>query len=425
MELTDLMKGLGGLKSEIMADVQKSLEAAKNGSEGTVKDIEKSLQAKVDAKLADLEKSSEEVKQAIEKSETEFKRQIMELENNGRKDISLSAMVTKALMDRKDDLSKAVDNPRAFEGIELIKTADTMTVANSIAGVGGGAATAIERFAIDNNKLIEPLARRSVHVRNIFGIGASDEASFPYLVEKATDGGVGVQNPEAATKSQIEHKFELETTLASTIAAVQIAGKQTLRNVRGLATLVQALMLNDLLIKEDDELLNGTNTNGRVRGVIPVASAVTGLTASITSPQNYDVIAATARELAKSDIAMDFAMLNPADYWDMVLTKDKDENYLQNIIFDARASQLFVFGIPVFATTAIAAGSYLAGASRYVMPMQYQGISLRIDETGQTNIKNNTVTIRVEEEILQAVTKPGAFYAGTLAAAKAAITPAT
>lgn len=425
MELNDLMKGLSGLKSEIKADLEKSLEAVKAGSEGTVKDIEKSLQAKVDAKLTELEKSGEDIRQAIEKSETEFKKQINELQNNSRRDVSLEAMVTKALMDRKDDLLKAAENPRAFDGIELIKTADTMTVANSIAGVGGGAASAIDRFAIDNNKLIEPIARRSVHVRNIFGMGATDESSFPYLVEKAADGAIGVQNPEGSAKSQIEHKFELETTLASTIAGIEIAGKQTLRNVRGLATLVQALMLNDLLIKEDDELLNGTNTNGRVRGVIPVASAVTGLSASIASPQNYDVIAATARELAKSDIAMDFAMLNPADYWDMVLTKDKDENYLQNIIFDARASQLFVFGIPVFATTAIAAGSYLAGASRYVMPMQYQGVSLRLDEGGQTNIKNNTVTIRVEEEVLQAVTKPGAFYAGTLAAAKAAITPAT
>jgi hypothetical protein len=59
------------------------------------------------------------------------------------------------------------------------------------------------------------------------------------------------------------------------------------------------------------------------------------------------------------------------------------------------------------------------------MPMQYNGVSLRIDEAGQTNVKNNTVIIRVEEEIIQAVTKPSAFYAGTFAAAKAAMVPST
>jgi hypothetical protein len=40
-------------------------------------------------------------------------------------------------------------------------------------------------------------------------------------------------------------------------------------------------------------------------------------------------------------------------------------------------------------------------------------------------VKNNTVIIRVEEEIIQAVTKPSAFYAGTFAAAKAAMVPST
>ena len=422
--MEDLLKGLAGLKTEISADVQKHIDAVKAESAGTAADIEKKLQAQVDATLEKLGKSSEELKQAIEKSETEMAKKLASFDNGMSKDVSISALVTKALSEGLKDanLEKGQFGERV---IDIVKTPTTMTTANSILGPGGSAPTAAEIFAINNNQLIEPIARRQTHIRNIFGMGTSDDSVFNYLIENAKEGTIGVQNPEGSAKNQIENQFQLAVTQASTIAAIQIAGRQTLRNVRGLATLVQALMLNDLLIKEDDELLNGTNTNGRVQGVIPGATAPTSFDLSISAPNNFDVVAAVAAQLAKSDIIADFALLNPVDYWGMVTTKDKDDDYLQKVIFDAQARMLYVFGIPVFPTTAIAAGSFLAGASRYVMPMQYEGISLILDETGETNRKNNTVTIRVEEQVLQAVTKPSAFYAGTLAAAKAAIAPST
>ena len=425
--MEDLLKGLAGLKTEIAADTKKIIEAERQGLTDQVKDLEKGIQAKVDAKLVELSKSSEEIKNSIEKSETEFKKQIAMLENNQVKDVSLPAMLTKALQDSKEDLEKMSRGDLGGRmTVELIKDAGTMTTANSFVGVAGNAApTSAEIFAINNNKLFEPIARRQVHLRSIYGMGISDDSVFPYNEEKAKEGSVGVQNPEGSAKSAYENQFQLKIANSSTIAAVQIVGKQTLRNVRGLATLVQALMLNDLMIKEDDEILNGTNTNGRTQGIVPGATAPTTLDLKIADANNYDVVAAIAAQLAVVDVMMDHILISPLDYWALVTAKDAEKRYLQQVVFDPRASQLYIFGIPVFPTTAITAGNFVGGASRFAMPMQYNGVSLRIDEAGQTNVKNNTVIIRVEEEIIQAVTKPSAFYAGTFAAAKAAMVPST
>jgi hypothetical protein len=424
--MEELLKGLAGLKTEIQADTKKIIEAEKQGLTAQVADLEKGIQAKVDAALHNLEKSSEDIKKSIELSETEFKKQIAQLENNQVKDVSLTGYLTKSLIDAKDSLEKM---SRGDLGgrlvVDLIKDAGTMTTANSIAGITGSAPTSAEIFAINNNKLIDTIARRQVHMRNILGMGTTDDSVFPYLIEKAKEGTVGVQNPEGSAKAEIENKFQLVTANSSTIAAVQVVGRQTLRNVRGLATVVQALMMNDLLIAEDNEILNGTGTNGRIQGIIPVATAPTSLSLSVAFANDSDVVAGIAAELAKNDLVMDFYLINPVNYWGLITDKNDDKDYLRSVMFDRSTSQLYVFGIPVFPFTGITIGSFLGGASRYAMPMQYQGITMRIDEFGQTNTKNNTVMIRVEEEILQAVTKPTAFYAGTIAAAKAALAPST
>jgi hypothetical protein len=405
-------------KSELIDLVKSSItEIASKEAQGAAKNEVVELQKGLEDKIA---KSLEGVvsKEEMDKMENEFKKQLKGYEDRVKKEISFDAALSDAIIKSMDSLKAFQKGEISKTGIEIQKDPAVLTAGTSL-----GATSAANAFAVNNNQLIVPLARRQRHVREVIGMSATDEAVFPYLRETATEGAVNVQNPEGSAKAQIEYKSELVFATESTIAAFQLIGRQTLSNVRGLSSFIQLHMVKDLLLKEDQQLLFGTGSNGQVAGFFGSgAQGMTGFNIATLGPNIYDLIAACASKLAALDYTANFAMINPVDYWKMVITKDKDEAYVNNVVFDSAASLLYVFGIPVVASTAIAAGNVGVGDSNYVMPMQREGISLRFSEEDSDNFQKNLITARVEERILQAILRPNAFVYGSIATGLAAIT---
>lgn len=406
IELIDL------IKQDITAIARKEAEGAKSEAS----DLYKSLETKIERSMEGFI-----TKDAFDKAENELKKALKAYEDGASKDVSFSATLADSITKEMDSLNLLKSGRNKSAEIYIQKDPTIMTSTNSITGSN----TAAGRYAINNNETIVPIARRQTHLRQIIGMGATDQEVYPYLRETAKEGSFGVQNPEAAAKAQVEYKAELITAVESTIAAWQKIGRQTLSNVRGLSSFIQLVMVADLMIKEDDELLNGTGANGRVQGFLQGASAPSAFGLTIPSPQIYDVIAGSAAKLSALDYIANFALVNPVDYWKMITLKDQDNAYLQNIIFNSATNALFVFGIPVFATTAMTAGNYVVGDSRYVMPMQREGISLRFYDQDEDNVQKNLVTARIEERILQAVYRPNAFVGGSIATAITNLTPST
>lgn len=401
-ELVDL------IKSDITNIAKAEAEGAKKASEEQYKALEDKIAKSLEGMVP---------KSELDKMETEFKKSLRAYEDKVSKDMTLSAILSDELTKSMDDL-KAFQNKRSKEAsIDIQKDPAILTAATSL-----GATNNANAFAVNNNQMIVPIARRQRHIREVVGMGSTDEAVFPYLRETAKEGAVGIQNPEGTDKPQIEYKSELVFATESTIAAFQKIGRQTLSNVRGLSSFIQLHMVKDLLLKEDEELLFGTGSNGRVLGFFGAsASGMTGFDISTVNPNLYDLIAACAAKLSKADYNANFALVNPVDYWKMVIEKDQQERYQNNVVFDSAMSTLYVFGIPTIATTAIAAGNLGVGDASYVMPMQREGISLRFFEEDDKNVQQNLVTARVEERILQAVLRNDAFVYGSIADGKAAI----
>ena len=405
-------------KLELIEIIKGSIDQiAKKEAEGAAKAEIATLQKGLEEKLT---KSLEGVvsKEDFDKMENEFKRQLKGYEDKVKKEISFDAALSESLIKSMDNLKSFQRGDISKLGIDIQKNPAALTAATSL-----GATTPANAFAVNNNQLIVPIARRQRHVREVIGMSSTDEAVFPYLRETAKVGAVDVQNPEGSAKAQIEYKSELVFATESTIAAFQLIGRQTLSNVRGLSSFIQLHMVKDLLLKEDQQLLFGTGANGQVLGFFGTgAQGMSGFNIATLGPNIYDLVAACASKLAALDYTANFAMINPVDYWKMVITKDKDESYVNNVVFDSSASLLYVFGIPVVASTAIPLGNVGVGDSNYVMPMQREGISLRFSEEDSDNFQKNLITARVEERILQAVLRPNAFVYGQIATGIAAIT---
>lgn len=400
------------IKQDINTIARKEAEGAK----AEVTELYKGLESKIEKSLDGFV-----TKEAFDKAENDLKKALTAYNDKASKEVSFSASLAEEITKGMDSLNTLKSGRSKSAEIFIQKDPAIMTATNSITGSDSNAG----RFAINNNETIVPLARRQTHIRQIIGLGATDQEVYPYLRETAKEGAFGVQNPEGSAKAQVEYKAELITAVESTIAAWQKIGRQTLSNVRGLSSFIQLVMVADLLIKEDDELLNGTGSNGRVQGFLQSASAPSSFGLTISAPQTYDVIAGSAAKLAALDYNANFALVNPVDYWKMVTLKDQENAYLQNIIFNSAVNALFVFGIPVYSTTAISAGNFVVGDSRYVMPMQREGISLRFFDQDDKNVQENLITARIEERILQAVYRPNAFVGGSIATAVAALTPST
>jgi hypothetical protein len=400
------------IKQDINTIAKKEAEGAKAEANELYKSLESKIEKSLDGFVT---------KEAFDKAENDLKKAMTAYEAGAAKDVTFSAALAEEITKSLDSMNALKSGRTKSAEIYIQKDPAIMTSTNSITGSN----TAAGRFAINNNETIVPIARRQTYIRQIIGMGATDQEVYPYLRETAKEGAFGVQNPEGSAKPQVEYKAELVTAVESTIAAWQKIGRQTLSNVRGLSSFIQLVMVADLMIKEDDELLNGTGSNGRVQGFLQGASAPSAFGLTIASPQIYDVIAGSAAKLSALDYTANFALVNPVDYWKMVTLKDQDNAYLQNVIYNASASSLNVFGIPVFPTTAIAAGNYVVGDSRYTMPMQREGISLRFFEQDDKNVQENLITARIEERILQAVYRPNAFVGGSIATAITNLTPST
>lgn len=397
-ELIDLIKG------EINTIAKKEAEGAKSEVSELVKGLETKIQTSLEGVIS---------KSEFDEMENKFRKELEKYNEKQTKEITFESALIKGLNDSRDALSMLQKGSSKMAELDIRKDPGTLTAAGSL-----GATNAANAFAVFNNREIVPIARRARHVREIIGMGGTDDAVYPFLRETPKEGAVAVQNPEGAEKAQIEYQSNLIFATESTIAAWQDIGRQTLSNVRGLASFIQLTMINDLLIKEDNALLFGAGTNGAVTGIFasgaPLQAAAIPSVFETPDPTIYDAIAAFAATLAAREYIADGAVINPVDYWRMVIEKDKDSRYQQNVVFDSASSMLYVFGIPVIATTAVPVGSLGVMDSRYVMPLQREGISLRFSEENKDNFTKNLVTARVEERILNVVRRTDAFAFDTL-----------
>lgn len=399
----------------IKKDMKHVATAEAEGQFQKAEELNKSLETKIQKSLEGLI-----TKEEFDQMEGSLQKKISEFEAGKTKDISFTGEMLKGLSDRKDELIKLSKGASPAVAINLIKVPTVFTSANSL-----GVTNPEQGFAVNNNMEIVPLARRTRHVREVFGMGQTDEAVYPYLRETPKEGAFAVQNPEGAVKAKVEYKAVLVSATESTIAAFQLIGRQTLRNVRGIATFINVTMIADLMLKEDNDLLFGTGTNGQVLGAFTAPLTASSLAAlpsfKSKDPNIYDTIAAFAAVLANREYMANFAFIHPVDYWKMLIEKDSQNRYQQNVIFDSATSMLYVFGIPVIPTTAVALGTIGLGDSRYVMPMNLEGMTLRFFDQDSDNVQKNLVTARIEESILNVVRRSDAFAYDTIANVKTAI----
>jgi len=172
-----------------------------------------------------------------------------------------------------------------------------------------------------------------------------------------------------------------------------------LDDVTGMTTFLQSRLPELLLRAEDAQLLNGTGTSPQLSGITDAGNftAPTG-TATIDVEQLVQAIA----QLEGYDREANGVLLNPADWYRIWLTKaaGSGEYDLPMNLVTKVGDQMFIAGVPVFRSTAIAVDKFIVGdwamGANFILR---EAPRVEFFYEDGTNVRENMVTVRIEERV--------------------------
>ncbi|WP_404861857.1 phage major capsid protein [Georhizobium sp. MAB10] len=396
-------KSAAELAAEIKADHQRAIDAVKAIAEDAVgkakagETLAHSVKEQADEALLKMNGLSEQlaaIEQRIARGEGGGE--------EGQKSIGEQFVESEGFKSFQD--SKFAKSARGAD----IKIKATLTSATTDAAGSVGA-------GVNETRLpgIVGIPQRRMTIRDLITPGQMDGNTLEYVREK---GFVNNAAPvaEGAAKPSSDMQLELITTSAKVIAHWMKASKQILDDISQLRSIIDQRLLYGLAYVEETQLLNGDGTGQNLLGILPQAeeyAAPAGFTAP-TPLTSIDILRIAMLQAALAEYPATGHVLHPIDWAGIETLKDGEGRYI--IGNPQGTAQPTMWGLPVVATQAIAAGTFLTGAFRLGAQL-FDRWDARV-EVGYVNddFTRNLVTILAEERLALAVYRPEAFVTGDI-----------
>jgi len=220
---------------------------------------------------------------------------------------------------------------------------------------------------------------------------------------------------ENITKPESAITFTSDQETVVTIAHFIPISKQVMDDSAQLASHVNGRLMYGLKLTEEDQLVNGAGTLGTITGLWASRTAYS----QAQSPNEYttrlDYIADAIRQSEVANYMPNAILLNPQDWWTMVLAKDGESRYMigqpQGVI------PRTLWGLPVVTTNTMTAGRFLVLDTNSCEIWDREDASVAVSYENDTNFVKNMITVRAEERIAFTVYQAGGIIGGTLPAA--------
>jgi HK97 family phage major capsid protein len=278
----------------------------------------------------------------------------------------------------------------------------------------GGLAPAPERIPG-----ITPEPRRRLRVQDLLTTIPTNSAIVEWITVNSHAKVVSPQT-EGAIKAENEITFQKHEARVRTIATWMPASKQILEDFDGLEAFLRSSLTYAVAEEFEDQLLFGSgageNLHGLVTQAVPFDTSLLG-----TSWTRIDVIGRAIHQLAAAnELPPTFAVLHPADFWDLALEKDAQGRYLIANPQDPR-TVTSLFNLLVVTTSAMSPGTFLLGTSdpRGAQIRMRQPLTVEISTEHADYFARNLVAIRAELRAALVVMRPGAFIKGSLTSSPA------
>lgn len=326
-------------------------------------------------------------------------------------DIDLETLIGLKLKEHEPELMKMInkDPTRQKEwSIDLdLKAVGDVTIANYTGGTRGLTALRPGIIAGPNRK---------IHVRDLLPTGTIGPGTeYVFMKENGDGEGAIASVAEGASKPQFDVDLIEAAVKIETIAGWLRVTRKAMNNIQGFTSWLQSRLPEKLLRVEDNLLLNGDGVTPNIKG-IQVAGNFTAATGAATINIEQIVEAISQLEELETGDATGI-VVRPSDYYAMLLNKGatSGDYSLPNIVTVTSDGVMRILGIPVVKTTAQTVDKFLVGDFRMGAQLLIQeGIRIEFFEQDGTNVRENKVTVRIEETVAFPVYGPKYFVFGDL-----------
>ena len=259
-------------------------------------------------------------------------------------------------------------------------------------------------------------------VADLFGTGTLGAGSnaVSYFVEGAVEGTITTV-AESGQKPQI-HMADptVRTDALKKIAAILSFTDEMAEDADFWMSEINQRGLYLLALAEENQLLNGAGTGSTVQGLLNRSGVQTETAAN--SGDNADALfRALTKVQTATGLGADGVIINPADYQQLRLAKDANEQYYGGGYFAGQygnggvPEQPPVWGLRTVVSPAVAANTAVVGAFG-VGGTVYRKGGVRVESTNShdTDFDYNRIRTRIEERVALAVRYPAAFVNVTL-----------
>ena len=387
-------------------------EKAQEALKAQIADLEKKLEAKGSAEemttlKADLDKAKDELKQL---NETYAQMQkAMKSKPLGEKIKSMTARVGEAIQKGWDEIKKLKEsNPGVRVRISLFEEAEVKAVADM--GMANIVNLAVADTTYKPGIITQPNTK--VHMRQIINVGSMDNSSITYLRETGHEGAPAAWTENSGQKAQIDMDL-IEVRLdAEYIAGWVRVSRKLLDDISAFRSFLQMRLMELYFDAEDAQILNGNNTSPNLTGLLTNASIL-----STASTVDVEKIIDAVAQLESTKYTATGIVMHPRNFYTIAKNKatGSGEYDLPGIVV-IQGGQLYVAGIPVYKTTAIAAGTFLVGDfSQGCQLLVRENPRIEFFDQDRDNVITNKITVRIEGRAGLAIYQTGAFVKGTIA----------
>lgn len=266
---------------------------------------------------------------------------------------------------------------------------------------------------------INTTPNRDLTIRDLIPTSSTNSNLIEFVRENTFTNSAGPQiggSPEAfenVTKPESAITFTLVNEAVQTLAHWIPASKQVLSDSAGLQAFISGRLMYGLKLYEENQLLNGTGSNGQLNGLVTQATAYTVQSPQLTN--ELDIIREMIKQAHVANYRPDGIILNPQDWYDIDVRKvgSSDDRY---VVGNPRAmSTPTLWGLPVVVTNAISSGTCLLGSFGLGAEIKdREQAMVEVSRENSDNFVKNMVTVLAEERIALCVYRTEAFITGSV-----------
>lgn len=407
--MTDFNQNLEIVKSEIVKAVDERIKKYEEQNQNSAKGADESVKNELNNLTAKYSEVNESIQKLAKQADAIEMAQKNHLKN--QKSLNLLESLEDSFAKGQADIDAIVQRRSKYATFNLESGQNEMfqkavgTV--GLSNVTGALPTSISPAYTTPNV-------RKQHIRGLLMNSPMTDATYSYVVITDKEGSVGIQT-EGSSKSKVDHNVEFKTASPIVLAVAEDLSNQILQDVPRLQSYIVNRMVEMLLVKEDDEILNGAGGSNRFNGIITQATAYTPTgSANTSSADRFSYLLNAISKLAQLDYMPNGILINPYAYYEMLQVKTSTKEYTMpyaGVTF--LNDTLRIAGVPVYQSTAVSANAFVVGDWSQAEYLTRQGLTVDFSTENNANFEKNLLTIRVEERVGLAVRKPGAFLTGS------------